>query len=281
MAKTGIIMNGSSIGIDLGGTKLLLMCQTAEEILGTGPSFSPDDLMRHVKAFVARHGEHPGQVGLAVPGLVDARGGIVACDVLPSFKGWPAAQAMQDVCTRVVVLNDVKAAFLEEMHDAPAGLTGGVIMIGTAIGAAFMAHGVPLSGTSGWAGELGYLPIWTTGGVRRLDDMAGGAAIAESCGMTPAMVAARASAGDAAVLRAIEAAGQCLGLGLAAVINLLNPSRLVLGGGTCELPGYWPAALASAEAHSLAELWQDCTITKVRAGKQVVALGAARAADRY
>ena len=71
-----------------------------------------------------------------------------------------------------------------------------------------------------------------------------------------------------------------MGLGLAAVINLLNPELLVLGGGAFALPGYHEAALRSAELHSLPALWQACTLRPTGAGAPTVALGAVRAATR-
>ncbi|MCX6369002.1 MAG: ROK family protein [Armatimonadetes bacterium] len=272
-------MKDYSVGIDLGGTKLVLWCEGAEELSQTGVSFTPEELLLHLKSFIKRHGINPARIGLAIPGLVEKSGRVVACDVLPSFQGWEARYAIQDICTQVAVLNDVKAALLEEMHDTPPNITGGVIMIGTAIGAAFITNGKPLVGASGWAGELGYLPIRFNDKIKRLDEVAGGAAIAALCDVAPTTLALRARAGDPATLCVIAQAGESLGLGLATVINLLNPSCLAIGGGTSELPGYWEAALVSAEQNALPELWRDCTLTKVKAGKRVVVLGAIRAAE--
>jgi predicted NBD/HSP70 family sugar kinase len=164
------------------------------------------------------------------------------------------------------------------MHDAPADATAAVVMVGTAVGAAFVAHGQPLLGTSGWAGELGYLPCASGGETKRLDDVAGGAAMAARRGVDARQFAELARAGDAAALAAIRDGGEALGTAIAAVVNLLNPSRVALGGGAVELPGYWPALERAAERHSIAQLWRDCSLTRVRAGERVVAFGARRAA---
>ena len=136
--------------------------------------------------------------------------------------------------------------------------------------------GKPLLGASGWAGELGYFPVMVGDRVERLDNLAGGHAIAALCAVSPGLLAEQAKNGDLATLRAIASGGRALGLGLAALINLLNPSRLALGGGTVELPGYWEQALCSAEKYSIPELWRDCRISKVREGAFVVAKGAIR-----
>ncbi len=44
------------------------------------------------------------------------------------------------------------------------------------------------------------------------------------------------------------------------------------------VPGYLESAFITAKQHSIYELWQDCHLSKVKAGKRVVALGAIRAA---
>jgi predicted NBD/HSP70 family sugar kinase len=88
-----------------------------------------------------------------------------------------------------------------------------------------------------------------------------------------------ARAGDAAALEAIRDGGAALGTAIAAVVNLLNPSRIALGGGAVELPGYWQSLERAAERQSIPELWRDCQLGRVRAGERVVVFGARRAAQ--
>ena len=271
-------MSEHTLGIDLGGTKLLLYGEGVHQRIETGSAFTPNDLSHHLRKFVASHRLSPTRIGIAVPGLVDADGAVLASDVLPLFSGWQPRLDLAAMKVNWSVLNDVKAALLEEMHDAPPGLTGGVVMVGTAIGAGLWVDGKALLGASGWAGELGYLPIMIGDRIDRLDNLAGGHAIAAHCSVSPGLLAAQANSGDLATLQAIASGGRALGLGLAALINLLNPSRLALGGGTVELPGYWEQALRSAGEHSIPELWRDCRISKVREGAFVVAKGALRSA---
>ena len=97
-------------------------------------------------------------------------------------------------------------------------------------------------------------------------------------GRDGAAIRAQAEAGDAEVLAAIADAGAALGLGLATLIQVINPARIAVGGGLAFLPGYLDAALAAAEQHALPDLWRACEVGRVRAGELVVALGAARAA---
>ena len=272
-----------TVGVDIGGTKMLLVTARGGgrgmERVATGPETSPREIEEAVRGFVARLDELPAVIGIAVPGLVDGDRRVVACDVLPRLAGWRAADAFAGLGIPVRVLNDAEAALVEEAHDLPSGSTAALVMAGTAVGAAFRVHGIPLRGARGWAGELGYLPIATGDGVRRLDELAGGASIAARVGTDGAGLRRRADDGDADALAAIRRGGEALGLGLAGVVNLFNPGLLVLGGGALDLPGYESAAIESAESHSLPELWRACTVRRVRAGEAVAALGAARAAS--
>jgi len=272
-------MLATTIGIDVGGTKALILGGELEEKSETGPEFSPAALEERLRRFLSASDVRPTGIGIAIPGLVDLSGRITSCDVLPKFAGWNPRQALADLGARVVVANDVKAALAEEMHDAPPGATVGVVMAGTAIGAAFITEGRPLLGASGWAGELGYMPVLIDGNIKRLDELAGGSFIATSLGISSAELAKRANAHDAATLEAIRKGGFALGVGLAAVINLLNPSRLAIGGGALSLPGYWEAAREAAARHSIPEMSHACRLYQVRTGARVAALGAIRLAS--
>lgn len=271
-------MGAHTVGVDLGGTKALFLSGELEERSETGVEFSPGVFEERLRRFLTMSDLHLDAIGIAVPGLVDLAGRITACDVLPKFAGWSPREALADLGARVVVTNDVKAALAEEMHDAPPFATVGVVMAGTAIGAAFITEGRPLLGACGWAGELGYLPVLVEGKVQRLDELAGGSFIAASLGISSEELARRATGGDAPVLEAIRKGGFALGLGLAAVINLLNPSRLAVGGGALSLPGYWEAAREAAARHSIPEMSHACRLYQARAGARVAALGAIRLA---
>ena len=152
-----------------------------------------------------------------------------------------------------------------------------LVLAGTWIGTAARANGGPLRG-AGWAGEFGYAPLGVEGGgVVRLDELAGGGAVARRLDTDGAGAHERAVRGDPDALAAAREAGEALGLGLATLVNLLNPEALVLGGGALDLPGYREAALETGELWNLPDSWRVCT---VRPGEAVVALGAAREAAR-
>lgn len=272
------------VGVDIGGTKLLLAALHRDGLelhrVPTGPGTGPGLIEREIRSFLFRFDDPPAALGITVPGLVDVDGRVTACGTFPSLEGWQAEDAFADPGCPVRVLNDAEAALVEETHDVAPDATAAIVMAGTWIGAAFRANGAPIWGARGWAGELGYAPIALQDGrVARLDDLAGGGAIARGLDTDGAALHERAMRGDPNALTAIRRAGEALGLGLATLVNLLNPELLVLGGGAFELPGYRKAALENAERYSLPGHWQACTVRSTRAGEAVAALGAIRAAQ--
>ena len=269
------------IGFDLGGTKLLMVAEgpagRAVERVSTGTAFNGGALSAALEGFLAAHRDAAAAVGLAIPGLVGPGPYVQACDVLPAIVGWRPPASITN--TRFAMVNDASAALAEECHDAPGGVTAAVVMVGTGIGAAMLVQGRPFGGANGWAGELGSIPIASgPDGVRTLDQLASGQALVARLGLDGGSLHARLDAGDARVRAAVEEAGAALGLGLAALVDLLNPAQVSIGGGLADVPGYLEAAFASAESHTLPDLWRACDVRRVRAGELVAALGAARIA---
>ena len=269
------------VGIDLGGTKLLMMAEGAEgrvvSRVPTGSAFGPADLEGAITAFVGSLPARPVALGIAVPGLVGADRTVVACDVLPRLVGWRPSRAIAGPW-RFAIVNDGEAALIAEARGEDRAASVVVVMVGTGIGAAFQVDGRVLRGARGWAGELGSIPIATGGAVRTLDQLASGQAIVARAECDGAELAALAARGDARILAIVREAGAALGLGLSAVVHLLNPGLLALGGGVVRLPGYAEAAWAAGRAHTLPALWEACAMRMTRDGEQTAAIGAALAA---
>ena len=258
------------VGIDVGGTKLLCRASTAdggvvaEQRVPTGPGAGPDDLDAAVADFVDGLGgpDSVRSVGVAVPGLVGPDHRVVVSDVLPRLAGW--RPRVLDRVPVGVVLNDVRAALVGVLAERPEVGDVAVVVVGTGIAAGFAGDGRVHAGADGWAGELGSIPLQapsSTGGrVATLDELASGAALLRNVGLAPEEVASRAEAGDADVVAAVSSAGAALGLGLATLVCLVNPRRVVLAGGTLSYAGYLESALAAAEAQALPEPWRACTV---------------------
>ncbi|MGY1662621.1 ROK family protein [Geodermatophilus sp. SYSU D00705] len=108
------------------------------------------------------------------------------------------------------------------------------------IGGAAVLDGRVMTGSAGWAGEVGHVcvdpagPRCRCGSTGCLEQYAGRHALLAAAGLPldtpPAEVVARAAEGDAATLRALDAAAGALGIALAGVLNVLDLPTVVLGG---------------------------------------------------
>lgn len=107
-------------------------------------------------------------------------------------------------------------------------------------------------------------------------DLGGGSFIAAKLDISGKELAERAAAGNERVLSAIREGGNALGLAVATLVNTLNPEQLVFGGGTILLPGYYESMIETTEKYSIPEMWEVCTLPKVKSGGCVAALGAVR-----
>lgn len=269
-------MTSEKIGIDLGGTKVLIIAGSFEEKVKTGFDFRPSELERIIDLFIQENQINPIGIGIAIPGLLANDGTIISCDVLPNFNGWNAHKAFGKYSTIVKSLNDVKAALAQEFHDYANDFTGGIIMVGTAVGSAFIVDGKPLLGASGWAGEFGYTPLVIDNRVSRVDELCGGSFLAKQLEMTPEEMYQLSITGDGRVIRAIEKGGYYLGVAIAGLINVLNPSKISIGGGTANMPRYWKGILEGAKENVIPDFWNDEMISKANDDYKVAALGALR-----
>jgi len=90
------------------------------------------------------------------------------------------------------------------------------------------------------------------------------------------VVSRRADAGDQAARDALAACGARLGVGLGLVVNLLNPERIVVGGGVAGA-GEWFLGPAREEAsrRAWAPIASQCDIVAAQLGPMAGAIGAA------
>lgn len=205
-------------------------------------------------------------IGFDFPGQVDCKTGVVK--LAPNIPGWvnvPIAQMIEDefhIPTRID--NDVRCAALGELKfGAGKGCENFIcITVGTGIGSGIVINGKVVRGATNAAGELGHIklqmnggPICGCGDTGCLEAFASGPAIvamaqeyikggkstkfremaaAEGGEITPYMVAKAAEEGDPVAKRIFEIIGEYIGIGLTSVINLLNPERVIIGGGVAE-----------------------------------------------
>ena len=185
-------------------------------------------------------------IGLGVPGPVDAATGTLGSStILPGWAGVHAADAARRRLGRPVhVDNDANLGALAEVTwGAARGHTDAAyIKISSGVGAGIVIGGQVYRGPGGTAGEIGHLTLNESGPMCRcgnrgcLETYAGGRYLADLLrpahgdGLTTARIVDLALAGDAPCRRAISDAGRYVGAGVASLCNLLNPTRVVVGG---------------------------------------------------
>ena len=187
--------------------------------------------------------------GVAVPGLARTTDGSVA---LAPNLGWhevPFGQLLRDLLparTAVAVGNEADLGALAEfVRGAGAGTQHLLYVSGeVGVGGGFICRGQLLGGRNGFAGEVGHLPVnpagtpcrcgsvgcWETeAGEEALLRRAGRRRGADLPGALEALLR-DAKEGDRRVLAALDEHGRWVGIGLAGLVNVLNPDRVVLGG---------------------------------------------------
>lgn len=182
-------------------------------------------------------------VGIGVPGLYDPATG--ATRFLPNIPGdWAGRPVGGPVGAAIgapaALINDARAFTLAELTlGAGRGVDSIVgVTLGTGVGGGIAIDGRVLFGHDGTAGELGHQTLVPDGlpcgcGNRGcLEAYAKADRIAELCGTATAEEAVDAAqAGSERALVGLAEAGRWLGIGLSNLVALVNPDRIVIGGG--------------------------------------------------
>lgn len=205
-------------------------------------------------------------IGVGVAGQVDAEKGIVLSAPNLKWKNVPLkADLTKVLAPLVVVTNDVRAATWGEWrYGAGRGISQLVcIFVGTGIGGGVVCNGTMLNGFGNTAGEVGHLitqingPRCSCGNSGCLEALASGWAIAKIAkdiikvnpdrgeyilrlvddhidAITSHQVIEAFRAKDPLAVEIMDGVRRALIAGLASIVNVLNPQRVILGGGIIE-----------------------------------------------
>ena len=244
------------LGIDIGGTKTIVAIAgddgviLAQDRISTpreqGPSAVLSKIERSVRGLLTHHSSLITSIGIGCGGPLDPeRGIILTAPNLPGWENLPLADYFSKAFGAPAYLdNDVNLAALAE---ARKGAGVGVdhlayFNIGTGIGGGIVIGGKLYRGC-GNAGEFGHQvilpdgPPCLCGRHGCLESLASGTSItrrAKESGLdfsTAEEVASAAREGDVAARRIMDETAGYLGLGVANVVNILNPRMVILGGG--------------------------------------------------
>jgi glucokinase len=199
-------------------------------------------------------------VGISCGGPLDSKTGVVYSP--PNLPGWeatPVKQIVEDaLCLPVRVENDANATALAEWRFGAGQGARNVVFLtmGTGIGGGLILDGRLYRGTNDLAGEIGHQTILMSGplcgcGKRGcLEALASGPAIArlardsmmygrhkrvlaiaggKPADITAAHVVQAAKEGDPFAVQVLEEAATYMGVGIANLIQILNPERVIIG----------------------------------------------------
>ncbi|WP_223638494.1 ROK family protein [Corallococcus sp. EGB] len=259
-----------TLGIDLGGTfaraavvdgKGVILASAKVAVQDRKPQGVVETIALAAEEAVTKSGVKVEGCGVGAAGQIHKDTGVIS--VAPNL-GWRDVPLAQMLTKRlgfdVKVVNDLSAAAWGELH---AGAGRGaqdilVVFVGSGVGSAIIADGRLVNGGGGVAGELGHIKVVPGGRLcgcgehgcleayagghnliaQTKELMASGGSLVleklthdDADSITPVTLETAAEAGDVKAREIHDRAARFLALAVANYVTVLNPSRLVLGGG--------------------------------------------------
>ncbi|WP_341898316.1 ROK family protein [Ferrovibrio terrae] len=252
------------IGIDLGGTKIEAIALAGDgSIRARRRVPAPRDdyaatvtALRDLAQAVASEAGATGPIGVGIPGTISPATGLIKNANSVWLIGHPLDRDLAEATGRPVRLaNDANCFALSEASDG-AGAGHGVVfgvILGTGCGSGIVVDGRVLVGPNAIAGEWGHNPLpWP-----QPDELPGPKCYCGKRGcqetflsgtglerdfraqtgrdMKAAAIVTAAEAGDVQAEAALQRYEHRLARGLAAILNVVDPDIVVLGGGLSNL----------------------------------------------
>ncbi|MEW6295086.1 MAG: ROK family protein [Candidatus Diapherotrites archaeon] len=255
-----------SIGVDLGGSSIrsalidrnekIIAFNSTETNASAGKNAVLKNLVQCISLVMPKNKKIEG-IGIGFAGGINQKKGIIIKSAhLPSLNGFNLKNFLQKKFRKLAVLeNDANLmAYAEAMKGSARKYNFVVgITLGTGIGSGIILNKKIYSGASGTAGELGHTVINFNGpkcpcgnsgcweeylSIRAIMRRAEFALnsnrktlMKKLWPLTPKKVDDSARKGDRSAMEIMKIEGQYLGIGLANIVNALNPDAIVLGGG--------------------------------------------------
>ncbi len=263
-------MSGSeTIGVDLGGTKMLVGVLAGTETLYEQREASTGQTEDELVELLVREVEEAREarpeavaIGLGVPATIDHDRGVAVAAVNLPLSELPLRDLVSErVGLPVFLDNDANVAALAEyLYGAAQGKPNTVMLtIGTGIGGGLVLAGELYRGATGAGAELGHTVIQADGppcqgncpnhgcvealasgtalgregraAAESAPDSALGKALAEGKEIDGKVVTEAALAGDQVAIEAFELIGSRLGVACSSFANIFQPDAIVVGGG--------------------------------------------------
>lgn len=228
--------------------------------IARGPAETLDKALSMIDEVLARTPDVPvWGIGVGVPGPVDFESGRpVAPPIMPGWNGFDVRRRFeQRYDVPVWVDNDVNLlTFGERARRGDDTLDLIYCKMGSGIGAGLLSHGHIHRGANGAAGDIGHVRVRDSdvlcrcGKIGCLEAVAGGwalirdalaeieagatgalaVAVADGEELTPERISSAAEDGDALAIRLVQRSARVVGESIAALVNMFNPSVIVIGG---------------------------------------------------
>ena len=307
MAESGAVY----VGLDVGGTYLKgaridadgrILSRLHEPIRKSSSGEILEQLAGAVTALEAKGGACTA-VGIGLPGILEmTKGRVRGAPNVPVLDGLKVGQEVEARTGRAsFVENDATAAALAEAW-LGAGRGGHYVLhvtLGTGVGGGLVFDGRIWMGRNGYAGEIGHIQVepdgvpcgcgsWgcleTVAGIpgwtRRAEALlaAGRAsALAGKTPLDPQAIVEAARGDDEVALEVVDGAARAIGVGVAAVLDLLNVDRVGVGGGVANAGFFLLERIAEeTRKRTFAHVFADVSFRLAELGSDAGVVGAAR-----
>ena len=309
--KCGLVaavdMGASHLSVALGDFSARILKETEKPFrIADGPELCLKEVNLTLQTIVESQGveiKDLAAVGISVPGpVVTDAGMVMAPPIMPGWDRFPIRETLETLWgVPVTINNDADLGALGEWaYGAGRGEKNlAFIKVGSGIGAGLIINQQIFVGSTGSAGEIGHLtidkngPLCTCGNYGCLEAFASGRAIENQAqklvesgkrtlladpklkNITVRDVVDAARRGDLEAQEIISRAGTFIGIAIAGLINMFNPSVVIIGGGVAEVGDLLTAPIRKmAKERSLRASEYAVKITTAMLGRRSTLIGA-------
>lgn len=300
------------LGIDLGGTNLKIGIINNsnnvifQRVIPTNAQKGYKSLLDRILFYVDKalsNYQNIKSIGIGVPGWVSDKGIIKICPNLPEWVNINLKPIFKkNFKLPFAIDNDANTGALAEMEiGAGTNSTHFIyVTLGTGIGGAIVIDRQIYKGVTGGAGEIGHTIIdfnsrineespYRSGvletfiGKNQISEFAfeylkghPDSTLNEAPKIDPYYISQCAAEGDQTSIEILERVGFCLGIGLSTLMNILDISMVIVGGGISEChPTLFESALATIRTRALPPIAKRAKIVKGQFTKNAGIIGAA------
>ncbi len=305
--------NHIALAVDIGGSKLVVglvdkggkvLCKTKHAWAGHTKEQMLADITAAADALLKAHREYvPTTGGATIPGLADPEKGIWVEASFSGISNWPIAAILEEKFgVPFFIDNDTNACAIAEKHYGACKDCGDFfwITVSNGVGGAVFMNNNIYYGASGNAGEVGHVVVEENegnlckcGSYGCLEMHAAGPAIAKKYlqlggqelidqeSPTALSIAKLAKQNDKIAIDTYNIVGRYLGKAVGGLVNVLNPRKVVIGGGVSnDFELFEKALTQEAERRFYKNANKNIQILKTELGYDAALIGAAALAFR-